>query len=110
MNRSDMRENAFKLIYSLEIQKTENIQEQIDLYFESNNLKDEEAKKYITDAVNGIEKNKQEILSDKSIFEILFSFHSSFKFFSISLKISCLFFSIPFTASVIYFFASSSFI
>ncbi len=64
MNRSDMRENAFKLIYSLEIQKTENIQEQIDLYFESNNLKDEEAKKYITDAVNGIEKNKQEILSD----------------------------------------------
>ena len=64
MNRSDMRENAFKLIYSLEIQKTENIQEQIDLYFESNNLKDEEAKKYITDAVNVIEKNKQEILSD----------------------------------------------
>ncbi len=64
MNRSDMRENAFKLIYSLEIQKTENIQEQIDLYFESNNIKDEEAKKYITDAVNGIEKNKQEILSD----------------------------------------------
>ena len=64
MNRSDMRENAFKLIYSLEIQITENIQEQIDLYFESNNLKDEEAKKYITDAVNGIEKNKQEILSD----------------------------------------------
>lgn len=64
MNRSDMRENAFKLIYSLEIQKTENIQEQIDLYFESNNLKDEEAKKYITYAVNGIEKNKQEILSD----------------------------------------------
>ena len=59
-----MRENAFKLIYSLEIQKTENIQEQIDLYFESNNIKDEEAKKYITDAVNGIEKNKQEILSD----------------------------------------------
>ena len=64
MNRSDMREKPFKLIYSLEIQKTENIQEQIDLYFESNNLKDEEAKKYITDAVNGIEKNKQEILSD----------------------------------------------
>ena len=64
MNRSDMRENAFKLIYSLEIQKNENIQEQTELYFESNNIKDEEAKKYITDAVNGIEKNKQEILND----------------------------------------------
>ena len=63
MNRSDMREHAFKLIYSLEIQKVDNIQEQVDLYFESNNIKDEEAKKYITDAILGIEKNKAEILS-----------------------------------------------
>ena len=64
MNRSDIREHAFKLIYSLEIQKVDNIQEQVDLYFESNNIKDEEAKKYITDAILGIEKNKAEILSD----------------------------------------------
>ena len=64
MNRSDMREHAFKLIYSLEVQKVDNIQEQVDLYFESNNIKDEEAKKYITDAILGIEKNKAEILSD----------------------------------------------
>ena len=64
MNRSDMREHAFKLIYSLEIQKVDNIQEQVDLYFESNNIKDEEAKKYITDAILGIEKNKAEILSE----------------------------------------------
>lgn len=64
MNRSDMREHAFKLIYSLEIQKVDNIQEQVDLYFESNNIKDEETKKYITDAILGIEKNKTEILSD----------------------------------------------
>ncbi len=64
MNRSDMREYAFKLIYSLEIQKVDNIQEQVDLYFESNNIKDEETKKYITDAILGIEKNKAEILSD----------------------------------------------
>ena len=64
MNRSDMREHAFKLIYSLEIQKVDNIQEQVDLYFESNNIKDEEAKKYITDAILGIEKNKAEMLSD----------------------------------------------
>ena len=59
-----MREHAFKLIYSLEIQKVDNIQEQVDLYFESNNIKDEETKKYITDAILGIEKNKAEILSD----------------------------------------------
>ena len=64
MNRSAIRENAFKLIYSLEIQKDENIEEQIELFFESNDIKDEEAKKYIKDAVLGIEKNKEEILSN----------------------------------------------
>ena len=64
MNRSAIRENAFKLIYSLEIQKQENIDEQIDLFFESNDIKDEEAKKYIKNAVLGIEKNKGEILKN----------------------------------------------
>ena len=43
MNRSAIRENAFKLIYSLEIQKEENIEEQIELFFESNEIKDDEA-------------------------------------------------------------------
>ena len=64
MNRSAIRENAFKLIYSLEIQKTENLEEQIELFFESNNIKEEEAKKYITDVVLGIDKNKEQILND----------------------------------------------
>ena len=39
MNRSEMRENAFKLIYSLEIQKTEKLEEQIELFYESNEIK-----------------------------------------------------------------------
>ena len=64
MNRTEMRENAFKLIYSLEIQKVENVQEQINLYFESKNITDEEAKKYIANAVNGIEEHQEEILKD----------------------------------------------
>ena len=64
MNRSAIRENAFKLIYSLEIQKPENIEEQIDLFFESNDIKDEEAKKYVNDVIFGIEKNKNEILNE----------------------------------------------
>ena len=64
MNRSISRENAFKLIYSLEIQQSNNLEEQIELFFESNNIVDQEAKKYITDAILGIEKNKAEILSD----------------------------------------------
>ena len=64
MNRSAIRENAFKLIYSLEIQKTENLEEQIDLFFESNNIKDEQAKKYIKDVIFGINENLEEILKD----------------------------------------------
>lgn len=64
MNRTLMRENAFKLIYSLEIQKVEDIQDQIELYFESNNIKEQEAKNYIEDAITGIEKHQEEILKD----------------------------------------------
>ena len=64
MNRSAIRENAFKLIYSLEIQKAENTEEQIDLFFESNDINDEEAKKYIKNVILGIEKNKEQILSN----------------------------------------------
>ena len=64
MNRSAIRENAFKLIYSLEIQKKENLEEQIELFFESNNITDSEAKKYIKDVLLGIEKNKKTIIKD----------------------------------------------
>ena len=62
MNRSAIREQAFKLIYSLEIQKQENLEEQIDLYIESNNITDNNAQEYIKDAILGIENNKEEIL------------------------------------------------
>ena len=62
MNRTAIREKAFKLIYSLEIQKYESLQEQINLYFESENIENAEAKEYIEDAVLGIEKNKAKII------------------------------------------------
>ena len=64
MKRSAIRELTFRLIYSLEIQKVEDIQDQIELYFESNNIKDQEAKNYIEDAITGIEKHQEEILKD----------------------------------------------
>lgn len=66
MNRSAMREQAFKLIYSLEIQKVDStgLEDQIELYIDSNEIKDEEAQKYIKDAVLGIEENKVEILKN----------------------------------------------
>ena len=64
MNRSEMREQAFKIMYSLEIQKNENLEEQLELYIESNEIKDESAIEYIKDAVLGIEENKKEILAN----------------------------------------------
>ena len=64
MNRSEMREQAFKLIYSLEIQKKEPIEEQINLYIESNEIKDKNTIAYIEDAVKGIEENK-ELITEK---------------------------------------------
>ena len=62
MSRSAIREQAFKLIYSLEIQK-EDINEQIELYIENNEIKNKVAQEYIKDAVLGIEKNKEEIVN-----------------------------------------------
>ena len=61
MKRSAIREAAFKLIYSLEIQETENLEEQIDLYLECEEITDKEAKEYIVDAINGIRKHIDEI-------------------------------------------------
>ena len=61
MNRSTMREQAFKLIYSMEIMKTKELDEQIKLFFESNNIENQDAQKYIQDALLGIEQNKETI-------------------------------------------------
>lgn len=62
MNRTAIREQAFKLIYSLEIQKQEDLEEAIELYEQSNEISDEKAKAYIKDAIFGIEKNKKDII------------------------------------------------
>lgn len=61
MNRSEIREKAFKLIYSLEIQREENIEEQIELYLESNEITDKNAVEYIKDAILGINEHEEEI-------------------------------------------------
>ena len=63
MNRSAIRELAFKLIYSLEIQSQESIDEQIELYIQAGEITDTKAIKYIKDTVNGIDKNKEEIVN-----------------------------------------------
>ena len=61
MKRSEIRELAFKLIYSLEIQKKENLDEQIELYIESNGIENKEAIEYIKDCIHGINEHAKEI-------------------------------------------------
>lgn len=62
MSRTEIRELAFQLIYSLEIQNKEDLQEKIDLYLEDNEIEDNSAREYIIDAVNGIKENEAEIV------------------------------------------------
>lgn len=61
MKRSAIRELTFRLIYSLEIQKQENLQEQIELYLECNEVEEKQAKEYINNAILGINENIEEI-------------------------------------------------
>lgn len=63
MSRTEIRELAFKLIYSLEIQDEKDLQEQIELYIEANNIEEEKAQEYIKDIILGINKNKEEVTS-----------------------------------------------
>lgn len=63
MKRTAARELAFQLVYSLEVQKTdaEERKEGIILFLENNEITEKSVKEYITDAVEGIEKNEDEI-------------------------------------------------
>ena len=62
MKRSAIRELAFKLLYSMEIQQ-DNSQEQIDLYIENSDITDEEIKTYILNVTNGIKEHYEEIIN-----------------------------------------------
>ena len=60
MQRSEMRELAFKLIYETEMQK-ELDSNQLEIFFENNEIEDEQVKVYLTNIRIGIEKNEEEI-------------------------------------------------
>lgn len=62
MNRSQIREIAFKLLYQIEIQK-EISEEDIDLFFENNEVNLIQAQEYIKDVVLGTRENIKEIIS-----------------------------------------------
>lgn len=61
MKRSLAREEAFKLLYSLQIQQDDNWKEQLELYIEENEIKEENVVEYIEDIAKGINENKEEI-------------------------------------------------
>ena len=63
MNRSEIRELAFKLLYQIEIQKEIN-DDDINLFFENNQIESKEAKEYIEDIVNGVSKENKVIIEE----------------------------------------------
>lgn len=65
MTRTETRQIAFELLYSLEMQKVtmQDKEEQINLFFEGQEINDQKVKDYALDMVDGIEKNKEEIQS-----------------------------------------------
>ena len=65
MNRSQVRELAFKLLYQIEIQK-EVSNEDIELFFENNQINSEEAKEYGEDVINGVAKESTDIIEEIS--------------------------------------------
>ncbi len=60
MNRSKAREEAFKLLYSMEIQH-ETKTEIITIYLENNDITEEKTKEYVQDTIQGIYKYNEEI-------------------------------------------------
>ena len=61
MQRSAMRELAFKLIYGLEMQKNEENLEQVDIFVENNDITDENVINYLKDIQKGLSDNSEEI-------------------------------------------------
>ena len=60
MNRSALRENTFKLLYSNEIQK-DMTDEQIEVFLQENNINNEEIMNHIKECFEGINTNIEEI-------------------------------------------------
>ena len=65
MNRSKIRELAFELLYSLEIQKVEQetIEEQIEIFLKNNEITDKKVEEYFKDVIYGIQSNSEEIVN-----------------------------------------------
>ena len=60
MQRTAMRELAFKLIYEIEVQKGES-EEHIKIFVENNEITDEKVAQYLTNVIKGLKANEAEI-------------------------------------------------
>lgn len=65
MNKSTIRELTFKLLYSLEIQKSSE-EEDIELFFEDIELESQQVKKQIKEDVNEVLKNNDKLVEQIS--------------------------------------------
>lgn len=62
MNRSAIRELAFKVMYGMEVQR-EYDKEQLNLFISENNLNDKQAVEYLNSVYDGVCENNDEILA-----------------------------------------------
>ena len=67
MKRSEAREQAFRLLYSLQLIEDKDIEEQLNLFLEENNIVEKNAIEYIKDVILGTNKYNSEI--EKTISE-----------------------------------------
>lgn len=61
MSRSKNREEAFKLLYSIELVKDVDYKEQIELFCNIENIEEEATKKYIIEILDGVINNNETI-------------------------------------------------
>lgn len=67
MKRTEAREQAFKLLYSLQLMDEKNIEEQLELFIQENEINDKDGIDYIKDIIMGTDKYNAEI--EKAISE-----------------------------------------
>lgn len=64
MNRSQSREEAFKLLYSLQLIEDVSVEEQIEIFLTEEKIEDKDAIRYIQELILGINENNEKIEND----------------------------------------------
>lgn len=67
MKRTEAREQAFRLLYSLQLMDEKNIEEQLEMFIQENEITDKDGIDYIKDIIMGTDKYNAKI--EKSISE-----------------------------------------